>query len=179
MDIGSINTTTNSLTAPLAIQSSTEGESYEDVIKRLYPAPAYQTRDEINAADTELAKFRKDLSTKGAALFLSDQNKEKIDALVEKYRQELLKEQAKTPDKNMDIAKMVSDYKEQLLKELEEARKAKETQDNIALKTAFSTKIPQVKPMLSTTKGGALEELLNLQKTLVKEKEKNTGTELL
>ena len=120
MDEISLNSGFVSATAGLATSQSSSfvGESYEDVVKRLFPAPTYQTRDEINATDTELAKFKKDLSTKGAAQYLADQNQEKIDALVEKYRQELLDQQAKNPSKPMDIAKMVSEYKEKLLKEL-------------------------------------------------------------
>lgn len=140
-----------------ASQSTTSaGESYQDIVKRLFPTPQHQTQD------AAVEQFKKDLSTKGAATYLADLNKEKIEALVDEYRQKLLKEQAKDPSKKMNIAKMVSDYKEQLLKELEEARKAEQLQKNLAKKSSFTNKTTPVVHTPSTTRGGSLEVLLNM-----------------
>ena len=155
-NIGFINTTSD-----LASQDTTSTQSYVDIIKGLIGDTTHKTRDEINADDTELAQFRKDLSTKGAAAFLADLNEKKIDALVEKYRQELEKEQAKSPDKPMDIAKMVSDYKEQLMKELEKAQQAEQTKTALPAQTLFNTKVAQATPAASSE--GNLEQLLNVQ----------------
>ena len=99
-------------------------QDYAALIAQFYPTQEYKTRDEINAEDTALTQFKDDLTTKGAALFLKDLNEEKIEALVEEYRQKLLKEQAENPDIPMDINQMVSDFKKQLLEQMMEAQKA-------------------------------------------------------
>lgn len=123
--------------------SGTPTASFEpstDYIKytmQFYDAGTYQSRDALNAADTELEQFKNDLSAKGATLFLAELNEKKIEELVEKYRQKLLKEQAENPDKPMDIAQMVSDFKKRLLEALEEARRAEAQKraSNIPLST--------------------------------------------
>ncbi len=99
-------------------------QDYAALIAQFYPTQEYKTRDEINAEDTALTQFKDDLTTKGAALFLKDLNEQKIEALVEEYRQKLLKEQAETPDIPMDINQMVSDFKKQLLEQMMETQKA-------------------------------------------------------
>jgi len=101
-------------------------QDYMALIAQFYHAEEYKNRDEVNAEDGELGKFKDDLLTKGAAVFLKELNEEKIEALVEEYRQKLLKEKAENPDKPMDINQMVSDFKKQLLEELMEAQKTEE-----------------------------------------------------
>ena len=80
----------------------------------------YKSRDEINDDDSALQKFKDDLITKGALKFLYDFNMEKIEEMVEKYKQELLKEMEENPELELDIDKMVNDYKKQLLERLAE-----------------------------------------------------------
>jgi len=109
-------------------------QDYAALIAQFYPTQEYQTRDEINTEDSELSKFKDDLVTKGAAVFLKELNEEKIEALVEEYRQKLLKEQGENPDKPMDINQMVSDFRHQLLKEMMESQKAE--QENQPKQTA-------------------------------------------
>ncbi|MDD2358580.1 MAG: hypothetical protein PHX13_11785 [Thiovulaceae bacterium] len=159
-----ISSTTNSsllsITSDPATQGVTTSQSYVDIVKSLIGDTTYQTRDEVNANDGELEQFRKSLSTKGAAVFLADQNQEKIDALVEKYRQKLLDEQAKNPDKTMNIAKMVSDYKEQLMKELEKAQEAEKSKTALPAQTIFKERVAQATPINSE---GNLQQLLNVQ----------------
>ncbi len=99
---------------------------YAALIAQFYPTQEYKTRDEINAEDGELSKFKDDLRTKSAAVFLKELDEEKIKALVEEYRAKLLKEKEKNPEIPMDINKMVSDYKKQLIEEMMEAQKAEE-----------------------------------------------------
>jgi len=101
-------------------------QDYAALIAGFYPAQEYKTRDEINAEDGELTKFKDDLRTKGAAVFLKELDEEKIKALVEEYREKLLKEKEKNPEIPMDINKMVSDFKKQLIEEMMEAQKAEE-----------------------------------------------------
>lgn len=105
-------------------QDESVSQEYKAFIEQYYYAETYKTRDEINSEDTELAQFKDDLRVKGAAVFLKEMAEEKIEALVEKYRQKLLKEKEKNPDNPMDIEAMVNDFRKQLLKELMEAQKA-------------------------------------------------------
>ncbi|MFA6190793.1 MAG: hypothetical protein WC665_00440 [Sulfurimonas sp.] len=124
MQVSSLLNSTNSVELSKE-DKSVDGE-YLKVMNRLFPTVAYKTRNEINDSDTELAQFKKDLNTKGATEFLKDLNEEKINALVEKYRQKLLEEQKADPTKPMDIEKMVSDFKKKLIEELMEAQKAEQ-----------------------------------------------------
>lgn len=119
---------------PESLQNeSGESLNYADIIAQFYQAEAYKSRDEINAEDTELAKFREDLTTKGSALFLKELNEEKIEALIEEYRQKLMKLKEENPQTPMDINQMVSDFRKQLLEELMKAEKAE--QENRPLQT--------------------------------------------
>ena len=80
----------------------------------------YKSRDEINDEDSALQKFKNDLTTKGALKFIYDFNMEKIEEMVEKYKAELLKELEENPELELDIDKMVNDYRKQLLERLSE-----------------------------------------------------------
>lgn len=123
MNVASVtNTSLNTL--PGITNDESIDQDYAALIAQFYPTQEYKTRDEINAEDTALAQFKDDLITKGAALFLKELNEEKIEALVEEYRQKLLKEKEQNPEKPMDINQMVSDFRKQLLKEMMEAQKA-------------------------------------------------------
>jgi len=119
-----INTSFNSL--PCIPNDESIDQDYAALIAQFYPAQEYKTRDEINAEDGELTKFKDDLRTKGAAVFLKELDEEKIKALVEEYRAKLLKEKEKNPEIPMDINTMVSDFKKQLIEEMMEAQKAEE-----------------------------------------------------
>lgn len=131
--------------APVVLKDTSVSQDYIDVINKLHPVIAYQTRDEINSNDAALSQFKSDISTKGAAQFLNDLNEEKIKALVEEYREKLLKEKEANPKSTMDINKMVSDYRKLLLKEMMEAQKAEqekqkaEQNTNALESTALST----------------------------------------
>ena len=95
----------------------------------------YQSRDEINDSDYALQQFRDDLSNKGAAKFLSDFNQEKIDALVEEYRKELEEMLKENPD--LDIDKMLSDFKKSLMERLAELEEENERSPLNINKLAF------------------------------------------
>lgn len=125
MNVASVtNTSLNTLSCVTNDESI--DQDYAALIAGFYPAQEYKTRDEINAEDGELTKFKDDLRTKGAAVFLKELDEEKIKALVEEYREKLLKEKEKNPQIPMDINKMVSDFKKQLIEEMMEAQKAED-----------------------------------------------------
>ena len=125
MNVASVtNTSLNTLSCVTNDESI--DQDYAALIAGFYPAQEYKTRDEINDEDAELTKFKDDLRTKGAAVFLKELDEEKIKALVEEYREKLLKEKEKNPQIPMDINKMVSDFKKQLIEEMMEAQKAEE-----------------------------------------------------
>ena len=94
------------------IRQSYSGETKSD----------YKTRDEINDEDAALQQFKKDLTTKGAIKFLYDYNMEKIEEMVEKYKQELIDNLGEnpTPEELVQIDDMVEDYRKLLLEQLME-----------------------------------------------------------
>lgn len=109
-------------------------------------------------------KFLYDLRTKGAAQFLNDLNKEKIEKLVEEFKQKLIETMGDSPEAMVDIEKLVENFKKQLLEEMkerfeDEAKRKKELQTP----QIQVSKNPQVQEMLNfQTKKSAnpLEELL-------------------
>lgn len=123
MTVASVSGTSTPFTASTTKDESVN-QDYAALIAQFYQVQEYQSGDEKNASDTALQQFKNDLITKGSAQFLKDLNEEKINALVEEYRQKLLKEKEQNPEKPMDINQMVSDFRKQLLKEMMEAQKA-------------------------------------------------------
>jgi len=101
---------------------------FKDFLQDIYTSytgdetSSYQTRDEKNDEDGSLQKFRDDLTSKGALKFLYDFNMEKIEEMVQKYRDELLKNLGEdpSPQELAEVEKMVEDYRKQLLEELAE-----------------------------------------------------------
>lgn len=170
-----INTSVNTL-SPITKDESVD-QDYMALIAQFYPVQEYKTRDEINAEDTSLAQFKNDLITKGATVFLKELNEKKIEALVEEYRQKLLKEKEKNPEKPMDINQMVSDYRKQLLKEMMEAQKA-EQQNKPGQSTSLlsSDILENIKSVKSNDKKSAqsetgfLEQMLSVSNVETKRK---------
>lgn len=167
MTISSISTTASSTTTA-SVKDESINQDYAALIAQFYQVQEYKSGDEKNASDTELQQFKNDLLTKGAAQFLKDLNEEKINALVEEYRQKLLKEKEQNPEKPMDINQMVSDFRHQLLKEMMEAQKA-DQQDKPKQTTALMShdllqKIQTTKNENSSSnllQTGFLEQMLN------------------
>lgn len=167
----SLNTTSTST------KDESVDQDYLALIAQFYQVEEYKSRDEINAEDTSLSKFKDDLITKGAAEFLKDLNAEKIEAMVEEYRQKLLKEKAENPDKPMDINQMVSDFRKQLLEELMEAQKTEEenkSADNTSLMSSDILKNIQATRNDEQTSGladtGFLEQMLSSSNKQAKDK---------
>ncbi|MCK9491240.1 MAG: hypothetical protein M0Q24_04060 [Sulfurimonas sp.] len=80
----------------------------------------YKSRDEINAEDTALQQFKKDLTEKGSFKFMHDFNMQKIEEMLEEYKKKLEKELEDNPDSKMDIDQMLNEYKKQLLERFRE-----------------------------------------------------------
>ena len=70
--------------------------------------------------DYGLEAFVDDLTTKGASKFLHDFNQEKIEKLVDEYREKLEKKLEENPNSKIDIDEMVSNFKKDLLQSLKE-----------------------------------------------------------
>lgn len=176
MNIASISNMSTS-SAYIGVKDESVDQDYMALIGQFYHAQPYKTRDEINAEDGELAQFREDLTVKGAAVFLKELDEEKIEALVEEYRQKLVKEKEKNPEIPMDINQMVNDFRKQLLKELMEAQKAQK--DNKPTETtALMSK--DILEKIKTTKVdeksglpeiGFLEQILSSSNSEAKKKE--------
>lgn len=166
MNIASVVGIVANVLSALPEKEQSVSQEYKALVERLFPAEEYRTRDEVNASDDELSQFRENLIAKGSALFLKELNEEKIEALVEEYRQKLLEEQAANPDKPMDINQMVSDFKKELLEKLMETQKMDrentQTQTASLMSGDLLQKIKSVREKTSTQmETGFLEQLLN------------------
>ena len=166
MNVASVaNTSLNALS--YATNDESIDQNYAALIAQYYPAQEYKTRDEINADDGELTKFKDDLRTKGAAVFLKELDEEKIKALVEEYRAKLLKEQEKNPQIPMDINKMVSDFKKQLIEEMMEAQKAEEEKKSKESEMLMSSEmLEQIQTIRNDEQKSGIAEIGFLEKIL-------------
>lgn len=166
MNVASVaNTSLNALS--YATNDESIDQNYAALIAQFYPAQEYKTRDEINADDGELTKFKDDLRTKGAAVFLKELDEEKIKALVEEYRAKLLKEQEKNPQIPMDINKMVSDFKKQLIEEMMEAQKAEEEKKSKESEMLMSSEmLEQIQTIRNDEQKSGIAEIGFLEKIL-------------
>lgn len=83
-------------------------------------AQSSQSQSEENSV---VEKFLHDLRTKGAAKFLADLNQEKIEKMVEEYKQKLMKEMGDSPEAMEKIAKLVDEFKKSLIEQMKEKMK--------------------------------------------------------
>lgn len=120
-----------------------------------------KTQSDVEETDSEVAQFLKDLRTKGAAKFLADLNQEKIDKLVEKFKEKLMKEMGDSPEALKEIAKLVEDFKTKLMEDMKD-----KMEDEIKNKTKNATPlsnnslVQQLIDMQQTKVTNPLEELL-------------------
>lgn len=68
----------------------------------------------------DIDRFLYNLRTKGAAKFLADLNQEKIEKLVEEYKQKLIEQMGDSPEAMVEIEKLVEQFKKQLIEEMRE-----------------------------------------------------------
>ncbi|WP_428737347.1 pre-mRNA-splicing factor CWC21 [Sulfurimonas sp.] len=80
-----------------------------------------KTTSSEDETDSAVAQFLKDLREKGALKFLLDLNQEKIDKLVEEYREKLLDELGDSPEMMTRIDKLVDNFRKKLLEDLQNA----------------------------------------------------------
>lgn len=171
MNVSSVSGASAGYPIPNAFETPEDVSAYAQIMAQLYPVEPYRTRDEINAEDAALAKFKEDLKVKGAALFLQELNEEKIEALVEEYRQKLMKLKEENPEQPIDVNQMVSDFRKQLLKELAEAQKAEQSEKSSPTAEAMMSAdlLENIKTAQSKEKTalqgeeGFLEKMLNPQ----------------
>lgn len=127
--------------------------------ENIYGANSSNSKDE-EKTDTQIEHFLNDLRTKGAAKFLADLNQEKIEKMVDEYKQKLMDQMGDSPEAMQEIEKMVADYKKQLLEELQNSL------DNDDKKSAPINENAMVQLMLNMQKEQQtkpLEALLKLK----------------
>ncbi|MCK9474172.1 hypothetical protein [Sulfurimonas sp.] len=85
-----------------------------------------QSQEENSQENLAVAQFLHDLRTKGAVKFLADFNQEKIDKMVEEYKEKLLDQMGDSPQTLKEIESLIAAYKKQLLEELQNSLDADE-----------------------------------------------------
>lgn len=127
------NTYTKNLYATQSTASKEE-EEVANAFEDIYASTLALEEDETTSSiDIDVEKFIDDLLKKGAAVFLAELNQEKIDKLVEEFKEKLLKEMGDNPDGLKDIDALVADFKKQLLEKLQDSL------DNSKSELKFST----------------------------------------
>lgn len=116
------------------------------------------TKEETNNA---VEQFLKDLRTKGASKFLADLNQEKIDKLVEEYKQKLMEDMGSSPEAMQEIEKLVEDFRTKLLEEYKE-RMEDDIKNKKDKTTSISTnsQVQEIIDLQKDNKIKPLEELL-------------------
>ncbi len=108
--------------------------------------------------DSAVVDFLKNLREKGAAKFLADLNQEKIDKLVEEYKQKLIDNMGDSADDMQEIAKLVEDFKKKLIEEMKD-----KMEDEIKnTKNKLSGNVLVESHLNAQKKATPLEELLKL-----------------
>lgn len=141
-------------------------ESYEDVVSNLTQSSDSTTKpqqnttqmsnqnqittnDEEEESDAEVKSFLESLLSKGALAFLADLNQEKIDKLVQEFRDKLIKERGDNPESLKEIESLVADFKKQLLEKLEESLDNDESNLKISANALFKTLLEMTEPQNS------------------------------
>ena len=101
-------------------------QKFWSAFENVYGANATNGTASTQEDDTAVVDFLEKLRTKGALKFLADFNKEKIEKMVEEYKQKLLEEMGDSPEAKKEIETLVAAYKKQLLEELQNSLDADE-----------------------------------------------------
>ena len=110
--------------------------------------------------DSAVVDFLKNLREKGAARFLADFNQEKIEKLVEEYKQKLIDNMGDSPEALHDIEKLVEDFKKKLMQEMKEKRE--DEIKNAKNKSGINTNNLISTHLNAQKKSTPLEELLKI-----------------
>ena len=120
-----------------------------------------KTQTNTQEQSSEVAQFLKDLRTKGAVQFLADLNEEKIDKLVEKFKEKLTKEMGDSPQALKDIAKLVEEYKKQLMDDMKDKMDDKsKNEGEYGVKISSDSIVQMMLDMQQAKAPKPLEELL-------------------
>lgn len=119
-----------------------------------------KTQSASEETDSEVAKFLKDLREKGALKFLADLNQEKIDKMVEEYKQKLLKEMNDSPEAMQKIEKLVEEFKKKLIEEMREKTEEEAKSKGKTAPISSNSFVQQLINMQQKTETKPLEELL-------------------
>ena len=120
-----------------------------------------KTIDSTGERSGELEKFLYDLRTKGAAKFLADLNQEKIDKMVEEYRQKLIAEMGDSVEAMQIIEKLVEEFKKQLIEEMKDRMEDEmKRKGKNAMPLSSDTAIQEILDIQQKKSDKPLEELL-------------------
>ncbi len=136
---------TTTYTNAQAIEQKTNTEkSNQNAFAILYEKEQKDTKQE--QSDAEVKSFLESLLSKGALAFLADLNQEKIDKLVQEFRDKLIKERGDNPESLKEIESLVADFKKQLLEKLEESLDNDESNLKISANALFKTLLEMTEP---------------------------------
>lgn len=139
---------TTTYTNAQAIEQKTNTEkSNQNAFAILYENEQKDTKQE--QSDAEVKSFLESLLSKGALAFLADLNQEKIDKLVQEFRDKLIKERGDNPESLKEIESLVADFKKQLLEKLEESLDNDESNLKISANALFKTLLEMTEPQNS------------------------------
>ena len=119
-----------------------------------------KTQNTVEETDSEVAQFLKDLRTKGAAKFLADLNQEKIDKLVQEFKDKLIKEMGDSPEAMQEIEKLVEDFKKKLTEEMQERTQEEAKKKGKTVSLSSNSFVQQLIEMQQKTEIKPLEALL-------------------
>ncbi|NOQ30476.1 MAG: hypothetical protein GQ570_05060 [Helicobacteraceae bacterium] len=103
-------------------------------------------------SDAQVEEFRTALSEKGADLYLKDLNQDKIDEIVEKYKDELMKSSDGSPESMARIADALEAFRKELMERLKHSVDAKaEDKEKMSTSTHFSLQQLQEDEQLNST----------------------------
>lgn len=143
-----LNPPSGGYTSPEAKESI---EKFWNAFESIYKADNTPNTDPQEEDDLAVVKFLEDLRTKGAIKFLADLNKEKIEKLVEEFRQKLLDSMGDSPEALKEIEELVAAYKKQLLEEMQNSLDAQENTRPInadaIIQTLLNAQTKQSKPL--------------------------------
>ncbi len=126
-------------------------QKFWSAFENVYASNAANSTESAQEEDAAVVDFLEKLRTKGALKFLADFNKEKIEKMVEEYKQKLLKEMGDSPEAKKEIDSLVAAYKKQLLEELQNSLDADEKTTpinaNAMIQAVLGMQEKEVKPL--------------------------------
>ena len=113
MQIASATAAYSAQTSPKTPAEETADSTYREMIEKFYDADP----KEPAVTDAQVESFKEQLTSKGALRFYIEFNLEKIEKLVDEYRDTLEAYAEEHPDETLDIESMVAAYRKQLMEQ--------------------------------------------------------------